>query len=108
MANLTQNIKENITDRLSRGIITVSEANVEMIRAERFRIVKNKIPREVRKALNEAVKNGLLAHSKKTDINPEAYYHPSFDYMLRAEFKRLKEKKLKALADTCRHLGTSE
>ncbi len=101
-----QNVRENIEDRLKRGVISIAQANVEMIRAERFRIITNGVPKEVRIALNEAVKNGQLAHRVKSDINPEAYYHPGFEYLLKAEFKRRLEMKLSALTAVLSHAGS--
>jgi len=76
-----QNDIERITDKLQRGLITSGEANVEMVLVERFRIVKVKMPRAVRKALNEAVKIGTLGHLKKEGLKPEVYFHPTFDHL---------------------------
>lgn len=78
-----QNDIERIEDKLQRGLITVAQANVEMVRVERVRLITNKLPREVRKALNEAVKKGALGHLKKDGYKPEAYFHPTFDYLAR-------------------------
>jgi len=50
--------------------------NVEMIRTHGERIVRGKIPREVRKELSEGVKLGLLGHLKKDGLKPEIYFHP--------------------------------
>lgn len=58
--------------------MTVANRNVEMVRAEQFRIIKGSIPRQVRTALNAAVKVGLLGHIKKDGLKPEMYYHPDF------------------------------
>ena len=75
-----QNDRERLADHLQRGLITVDDANVKMIRDERFRIV-HKLPRDVRKALNAAVKRGELGHMKRDGLKPEVYYHPTFRYM---------------------------
>ena len=58
--------------------MTAVNRNVEMIRVEQFRIIKGSIPRQVRTALNAAVKAGLLGHLKKDGLKPEMYYHPEF------------------------------
>lgn len=98
---LKQNDLENFQDLLERGEITADEANVEMVRAERVRIVTNSIPKQVRKALNEAVKCGKLGHFKKDGMKPEAYFHPSFDYMARSERNRIERETINALSRTC-------
>lgn len=89
---MKQNDLEKIQDRLKRGLISLAEANVEMILVDRFRLVKNSIPRAARKALNEAVKAGTLGHLKKDRHKPEAYFHPTFEYLaINARNKRERE-----------------
>ena len=62
--------------------------NVEQIRAQGTRIVNGKIPRDVRKALNEAVKNKELGHLKKDGLKPEIYFHPNHLHGARERQKR--------------------
>jgi len=76
-----QNILEHVEDLLQRGEITADEANVELVRAERYRLITGRLSRDVRKALNIAVKKGRLGHLKKDGLKPEVYYHPVFKYM---------------------------
>lgn len=76
-----QNDIETIKDRLHLGEITADQANVEMVRSDRFRMVINSLPASVRKALNAAVKTGELGHMKKEGHKPECYYHPTFKYL---------------------------
>ena len=66
---------EYALDRLDRGEFTAAEANVLMVQIEGVRIVSGRIPKEVRAALNEAVKSGELGHLKKEGLKPEAYFH---------------------------------
>lgn len=87
-----QNDIEHIKDQLDRGLITASQANVQMVKNERVRVV-TKLTRDVRSALNEAVKKGELAHMKKNDNKPEVYYHPDFKY-LAVKARREKERKI--------------
>lgn len=101
MSTSKQNIRESILNRMQLGEITASEANVEMVRAERVRVVVNKLPLEVRKALNEAVKNGLLGRMKKDGMKPEAYYHINFEHLAKAERSREERKKIDALKRIC-------
>ena len=86
-----QNNIERLQDKIELGKMTPDEANVQMVRDERFRIV-SKMPKNVRTALNNAVKKGLLGHMKKEDYKPEVYYHPDFKYLAiearNTEFKR--------------------
>lgn len=50
--------------------------NVIQIRAIAYRVIRGKIPAEVRKELNQAVKNKELGHLKKNGLLPEIYFHP--------------------------------
>ena len=61
---------------IEKSLIT---PNVRMIIKEKYRLVKNRIPREVRTELNKAVKNGILGHFKKDGLCPECYYFISFE-----------------------------
>lgn len=96
-----QNDLETIQDKLERGIITLEKANVEMVRAERFRIITNRVPMNVRKALNKAVKLGELGHTKKSKSSPEVYFHPAFEYVANAAVRKRAENTIKALASVC-------
>ncbi|VAW19980.1 hypothetical protein MNBD_BACTEROID05-493 [hydrothermal vent metagenome] len=92
-----QNIVEKIQDRMQRGELTAAEANIELVLAERVRIVC-KLSREVRKALNNAVKEGRLGHMKKDGLKPEVYYHPTFDYLARATRNKAEKSSIKAIS----------
>lgn len=98
---LNQNDLENFMDLVKRGEMTVDEANVEMVRAARVKIVVNSMPKNVKKALNNAVKCGKLGHYKKDGKKPEVYFHPSFDYLARSERNRIEKEIIKALLKTC-------
>lgn len=50
--------------------------NVEMIRAEGFRIIHGRIPAQVRKELQEGVRKGELGHLKKDGLLPEVFFRP--------------------------------
>lgn len=82
---LHQNDREHLLDMVQRGEMTADQANVAKVRAQRVLLVMSRIPQEVRAALNAAVKRGELARMKKEGHLPEAYYHPTFDYLARAE-----------------------
>lgn len=102
MNKLTQNEIESLQDLIQREEITADQANVEMVLAARFRIITNSIPRKTRKALNEAVKNGVLGHVEKDGLKPEVYYHPNFDYLARAERTQIEKETINTL---CRVLA---
>ena len=80
-----QNNMEHIKDLLGRGLITLAQANVMMVRAERVRLIQNSVPRDIRKHLNDAVKSGELGHMKKDGHKPECYYHPTFEFLAISE-----------------------
>lgn len=50
--------------------------NVELIRAQASRIVKGKIPAQVRRELMAAVKTKQLGRFEKDGLLPEVFYHP--------------------------------
>lgn len=93
-----QNIIESIKDKLQRGLISAADANVEIVRALRYTIVTRSLPRDVRAAYNSAVKSGRLGHYKKGIYTPECYYHPTFDYLARAEIAKHKKMTMDAVA----------
>lgn len=70
-----QNIREYVTDQMQQGKLTAAEANVLTIQMEGARIIRGRVPAEVRKALNAAVKSGELGHMKREGLKPEVYYN---------------------------------
>lgn len=50
--------------------------NVEQIRSQATKIVKGKMPTQVRKELMQAVKEGYLGRLKKDGLKPEIFFHP--------------------------------
>lgn len=98
-----QNDMERLKDHIQRGLITVDDANVQKVLNERFAVVVNRLPAQVRKALNAAVKSGVLGHMKKDGHKPEVYYNPTFEYLARAErnmYERHATRVLKKLVTT--------
>lgn len=86
-----QNDIEHLQDLMQKGELTADQANVQMVRNERFRMVVNSLPANLRKALNAAVRNGELGHMKRDGHKPECYFHPTFEYLAKAE--RLKRER---------------
>ncbi len=76
-----QNDLEHLQDMIQRGEMTADQANVAKVKMMRVQLVTCRLPAQVRKALNEAVKRGELCHAKKEGRKPEAYYHPTFEYL---------------------------
>ncbi len=64
--------------------MTVDQKNVQLVLVNRFELATCKIPASVRRALNQAVKDGILGHIKKDGHKPEAYFHPTFGYLMHA------------------------
>lgn len=82
---LSQNDLERIQDRLQQGIISLDEANIEIVKCQRVRLITGKLPANIRKALNKAVKDGVLGHMKKDNYKPECYYFKPFEFMANEE-----------------------
>ena len=95
---LTQNHIEHLSDQLQRGIITADEANIEKVRIARVQVVTGKLPAQVRKALNGAVKRGYLGHLSRDGHKPEVYFHPTFDYLAREARSKHERKVINSLA----------
>lgn len=98
MSKLTQNDMEHLKDMMDLGKLTADQANVEMVRMSRVKVIVNSIPAQTRKALNEAVKSGELCHKKKDGRKPEVYYHPNFEHLANEERNRAEKEILVALA----------
>lgn len=98
---LNQNDLEFLKDQMQKGLLTAAQANVEMVRMKRVELVTSRIPSDVRKALNEAVKVGVLGHLKKDGNKPEAYFHPTFDYLARSERNAHAESVIRAVVSVC-------
>jgi len=95
-----QNNLEHTLDMVEQKKMTIDEANVQMVRDERVRVVY-KLPASVRKALNQAVKNGTLGHLKKDGVMPEVYYHPNFKYMALEIREQAVYRTIQALKKVC-------
>lgn len=95
---MNQNDFEYLMDMIDLGKMSAAEANVEMVLTERVRLVTSPLPREVRRALNDAVKSGKLGHIKRRGIYPEAYYHPTFEYLAKAAIKKRASEKMEAIS----------
>ena len=95
-----QNNRERLIDQLQQGLITTDKANVQMVLNERVRVV-NKLSRDVRKALNAAVKKGELGHMKKEGLKPEVYYHPAFESLAKEARNKKFNSGIRALKAVC-------
>ena len=98
---LKQNDLEHIKDILQKGEITLEQAHVMMVMARRIMLVTSKVPSNVRKALNAAVKTCELGHVKKDGLKPEAYYNKTFEYLVAGERNAHARSVLTALAGIC-------
>jgi len=50
--------------------------NVQNILVSATRVIRGKVPAQVRSDLRAAVKAGVLGHLKKDGLKPEVFYHP--------------------------------
>lgn len=62
-------------DALQKGEIQRGQANVFMTQLMGVRVIEGSLPREVRKELMAAVKNGEIGHMKKDGMKPEVFFH---------------------------------
>lgn len=97
MRGIAQNDMEHLLDLVNRGEITADQANVQKVRMARV-VVVSKLPADVRKSLNAAVKSGELCHKKKDGRKPEVYYHPNFEHLANEERNQAEKEMLIALA----------
>ncbi|MEO6901568.1 MAG: hypothetical protein ABI241_00610 [Bacteroidia bacterium] len=74
MGNL-QNAQEWAKDQLQQGKLTVAEANVKIVQIAGIKVITCRLPRELRKAYNDAVKAGTLGKVAKKGLKPEIYHH---------------------------------
>ena len=72
--------------------------NVEQIRAQATRVVKGRIPAEVRKELMAAVKAGELGRLKRGGLKPEIFFHPDHLHGARERQQREAEYAVKCIA----------
>lgn len=97
MTTPTQMIVEAIQEERRNGLLTIDQANVEMVLRMRFRLVGSKLPAQVRKSLFAAVKVGTLGRMKKDGLKPEAFFHPNFAYLATAERNRIAAESIESL-----------
>lgn len=50
--------------------------NVQQILLQASRVIRGRIPAQVRAELRAAVKAGVLGHLKRDGLKPEIFYHP--------------------------------
>lgn len=50
--------------------------NVQQILVQATRVIRGKVPAQVRAELRAAVKAGVLGHLAKDGLKPEVFYHP--------------------------------
>lgn len=86
---------------VQRGRMTADQANVEMVRMARVRMVTGRMTAPVRKALNDAVKRDELGHMKKDGRKPETYFHPTFKYLAIDARRKHEQQVLSALLAVC-------
>lgn len=63
--------------------------NVELIRAQASRVIKGRIPAEVRRELMDAVKKNHLGRLAKDGLKPEIFFHP--DHLHGARERQVRE-----------------
>jgi hypothetical protein len=95
-----QTAKEYALNEMQIGNIDAAQANVLMVQMMGVRVIKSRIPSDVRKALNGAVKKGELGHMKKDGLKPEVYYHKN----ARAEAIVQREREMRSILGTLKNV----
>ena len=96
----SQNDFEHLKDLMECGLISADEANVRMVLNQRVKVV-SKLPRNVRTALNAAVRTGELCRMKKEGRKPEVFYHPDFRNQAVEARNQAENRQLNALLKIC-------
>ena len=96
-----QNALDHVTNKMQIGEITADQANVLIVQMMGVRVISNKLPASVRKALNAAVKTGELGHIKKEGLKPEAYHHKNARPKALTERERVMRSTLESVSKTC-------
>ena len=76
-----QNDIDSIIDKVQRGLLSTDQANVEIVKLRRALMVTSRLPRDVRSALNAAVRSGDLCRMPKKGLLLEVFYVKDFKYM---------------------------
>jgi hypothetical protein len=84
-----QNALEYAQDQMKQGKINADQANVLIVQMMGFRVIVGKLPSQVRKALNAAVKNGELERLKAEGLKPEIYHHKNARSNAKQEQQRI-------------------
>jgi hypothetical protein len=83
---------------LEKGeLANAADANVHIVRLMGVRIIRTSLPKDVRAALNVAVKEGKLGRLPKKGLEPEAYFHPNSKWAAMEQRSRIALEKVGAL-----------
>lgn len=96
-----QNALDYANNKMQMGEITVDQANVLIVQMMGVRVISNKLPASVRKALNAAVKAGELGHIKKEGLKPEVYHHKNARPKALTERERVMRSTLQSVSKVC-------
>lgn len=94
---------EYAMDKMRQGKINADQANVMIVQMMGVREVVNKLPMQVRKALNSAVKSGELGHIKKEGLKPEVYHHKNARARALDFRANVEREKIKTISNTFVH-----
>lgn len=75
--------------------------NVEQIRAQASRVIRGKMPMQVRRELMDAVKQGHLGRLKKSGLAPEVFFHPDHKHGAADRQRRELEYNVSLLKGVC-------
>ena len=92
-----QNPLDYCKDQMQMGLMTAAQANVKIVQMIGIKIISGKVPADVRKALNAAVKAGELGHLKADGFKPEVYFHKNGKANAIQERSRIEKTKIESL-----------
>jgi hypothetical protein len=80
MSNSAKDVIERVQDQAHILGWDIAETNVQLVLAQGVKLVVNRLPRDLRSALNKAVKESRLGHFKKDGAKPECYFRPESEF----------------------------
>jgi hypothetical protein len=99
-------MNQQIAFQHARGMMdngmSAVDANVALVRMEGVRLVKARMPREIRAALMAGVKDGRLGRLPKNGRKPEAFFHPNSIWNAKEARQKEENACIRALLAVCK------
>lgn len=82
----------------------LAESNVYIVQLIGVQLIEGPIPKDVRKALNDAVKDGRLGHIKRNGLKKEAYFHKNSRWVAMEKIEKDYKRRLETLRGVYVHM----